>query len=115
MKGSPIIRVSLPVELRIANLVEDYGNFEKKELETCINKITKKLGGSNTALAIGMLYNNDLDGVTRIMLNYYDKSYQSLLERNKKNIIHTLVFSDSNPGMIAEKVISVLKKTPIDA
>ncbi len=115
MKGSPIIRISLPVELRIANLVEVYGKYEKKELETCINKIAKKLGGSNTALSIGMLYDNNLKGVAGIMLNYYDKSYRLLLERNKKNIIHTLEFSDNDPGMIAEKVISVLKNTSIDA
>ncbi len=114
MKNSPIMRLSLPVELRIENLVEDYGKYKKSELEICIHKITKKLGGVNTELSIKRLYDNDLEGVARMMLNYYDKSYRSLLEKNKKNIFHTLEIADNNPSIIAKKIAAVLKTVSIN-
>jgi len=114
MKISPIIRISLPVELRVENLVEDYGKNEKSVLEICIQKITKKLGGANTELSIKMLYDNNLEGVAGLMLNYYDKSYRTLLEKNKKNIVHTLEIDYKSPQMIAEKVIAVHKSISID-
>jgi len=104
MKQSRIIRISLPLEERVKNLVLEYGKYELQELEACILKIEKKLGGLSTKKSIEALHENHLDQAARAMLLYYDKSYQFLLNRNKSNVHSVISFDKFEVSEMAKQI-----------
>ncbi len=104
MKQSRIIRISLPLEERVKNLVLEYGKYELQELEACILKIEKKLGGLSTKKSIEALHENHLDQVARAVLLYYDKSYQFLLNRNKSNVHSVISFDKFEVSEMAKQI-----------
>ncbi len=114
MKTSAVVYISVKLQDRIRNLVADYGRYDKSQLEACIRKIGKKLGGQHEKSAIASLQNGDLSTVAGILLHYYDKSYRFLLERKKINIIQTIEISDPDPKHIAAAILHKLKSAEIN-
>ena len=104
MKKSEIIRISLPIEERVKNLVVDYGKYKTEDLEACIHKIQKKLGGLATTKSVEALRKNQLDYVARTMLTYYDKSYRFLLSQNKSNVQQEIHFEKLNAKKMAKQI-----------
>jgi len=45
MRQAPVIKMEIDKKLRITRLVNEYAGFDKKYLENCIFKISKRLGG----------------------------------------------------------------------
>lgn len=113
MKKSPVIQLSVPLEIRINRLVKDYGNNDRDELKSCILKIERKLGGQNVKIAVEHLELGDLASVARMLLNYYDKSYRFQLEGKIENIINTVESEDGYPDSIAENIIRKLEGVEI--
>lgn len=106
MRESQVIFLEASVEKRVNNILEDYGNYSQENLINSINKISKKLGGLDTKLAIEAVNQNDLKTACEILLKYYDKLYlYSLNKRTHKNIIYIPVEENSNIE-IAKKIIS---------
>ena len=113
MKSSPLISLSIPLKARIDRLVKDYGKNDRSELEACIRKIERKLGGQNVHAAIEQLHNGDLASVAALMLRYYDKSYQLLINRKETNIIARIGPDETDPKSIANKIIQILEEVEI--
>ena len=113
MQRSPLLSLSIPLESRVTRLVKDYGIDNKTELEKCIRKIERKLGGQNMKAALESLDQGDLKSVARLMLNYYDKSYRFLLERKKENIIAKIQLEDANTTRIAEEIIKKFEEVDV--
>lgn len=107
MKASPIIKISVPFELRVARLVKDYGSADKIVLAKCIQNISQQLGPANYQDCMQMLSQNNLADVAAITLRYYDKAYN--YNHTKKNITTIIkIESDTDsPEVNAKKVKEV--------
>ncbi len=87
MKDAKMIRLNMPMELRVKRLVVDYGNSTIEQLRKPLLAIQKRLGGNYTQIAIQHLENGELDKVAEITLHYYDKAYEfGMAKRNIKNV-----------------------------
>ena len=75
LRNSPVIFIDVPLQHRINYLVADYGKEDLTELGKSILRIRENLGGANTKLAVDYLGQNDLENCCKILLDYYDKTY----------------------------------------
>jgi tRNA 2-selenouridine synthase len=105
---SRLIFTDMDRELRIRRLVEDYGSFTKQELKECIEKISKRLGGYNTQMAISSLDEGKFEIAAGISLQYYDKAYKFGLLQKKNSEIIEILFESSDSITNANKVLNVL-------
>jgi tRNA 2-selenouridine synthase len=81
MCESPLVVVSVPREVRLKRLTEEYGSADRDEFAKALQGITKKLGGQNYNAAIKELTLNNMSAAIDIILNYYDKAYANSLAR----------------------------------
>ncbi|MBN1251218.1 MAG: tRNA 2-selenouridine(34) synthase MnmH [Bacteroidales bacterium] len=87
IRNSIVVEISVPKAERIKWLVEEYANFDKKLLESAVLKISKRLGGLNTKLALDAITEGKFDIVADITLQYYDKAYQYGLSKRENKIL----------------------------
>lgn len=113
MSRSPIVMLDIPLEVRIGRLVEEYGNFPKRQLEAAIKKISKKLGGQNMKRACEALQKDRLEEVAEILLAYYDKSYRFLEQKRNQTIIATIKPPYVEPDRIAKHITESINATTL--
>lgn len=77
MKAAPSVEIVRPIDERLDILTEMYGDCDHMELIEATKRITKRLGGERAKAAIDLIDNNDLREACRIILDYYDRSYNS--------------------------------------
>lgn len=106
MRNSPVIRLLKSKENRIQNLVKNYGDLEISILEKSIQRISKRLGGLNTSMALKSLEDSDLYQVADICLNYYDKAYMSGLRHRDQKYILNLEADLQNEQQLIEDILS---------
>lgn len=109
MKRSDLYFMDIKAEERLKFLVVEYGNLPVDKLQESVLRITKRLGGLETQLAIAALQESDFKTCFKILLKYYDKYYQkSLLSKTEGNIIEVLAIKvDAKAN--AKKIIELLK------
>jgi len=76
MQSAPFVQLNPSLNLRVQQLVNDYGKFSKEDLSSALMRIGKKLGPQHLKGALEDLENNKLDAVAEKALVYYDKTYQ---------------------------------------
>ena len=108
MRNSNVLKVNIPKQKRIKWLVEEYAKFDKEMLETAVLKISKRLGGLNTKLAIEAINNEEFSEVADITLQYYDKAYNYGLSK-RENKIFELDLEGINHKENAKKVVEFFK------
>lgn len=109
MRQTTVVKLNIPWELRVQNLLEDYGTFDKNLLKASIDKIHKRLGDLNYRKAIDALESNDLKTTAEISLNYYDKAYNfGLSKREGQSILEFNAQTNKAPE-IAQKMLSFAK------
>lgn len=87
MRSSPVVFLDMTREERAKHLVNDYAKVDKTKLAESITRISKRLGGLNTKIALNHLEANKFYEVAMITLKYYDKYYlRGLNNREHKNI-----------------------------
>lgn len=97
MVKAPVVKVTLPKNIRIKRLVEEYGKYDRNTLRSAILKIQKRLGGLHTQQAIEALENDRLEEVADILLYYYDKSYQRCFNKKDTKFIKEILCSTDDP------------------
>lgn len=75
LRHSPGIIFETSAELRIQNLLEDYGDLPSDELEASVDRIRKRLGPQNADAAIASIRSGDIRSAIEMVLGYYDKFY----------------------------------------
>lgn len=75
MKEAECIHLNMPKEMRLKNLLKEYGRFDKELLKASTLKIKKRLGGLETTRTLEFLEAGDFEKAFEILLNYYDKLY----------------------------------------
>jgi len=113
MSLSRLVFVEMDKKIRISRLVEDYGKFSNEELNECILKISRKLGGQRAQAAIDFLEKGHTEAAADISLEYYDKTYNFGLSRKKNSEIITIPVVTANAQSNAREIIKVLKNKGI--
>jgi tRNA 2-selenouridine synthase len=107
MRLAPLFVVSINDEKRIENLLKDYGNANKEELAEPIKNLEKRLGNEKMKEALKNLEEGDLKAVTKIMLYYYDKTYDYALTQKETKNINLIDCRGLNENQIIEKILSI--------
>ena len=89
--GSPLVRIMVPLELRIENLVRDYAGTDRELLAEAIHRVGPKMGGDRMQDALKALYRGDYSHVAGLMLVYYDKAYEYSLSRRPEQPNYPLI------------------------
>jgi tRNA 2-selenouridine synthase len=112
MCNALMIKIETIREHRIKRLVDEYSKAEQSDLKIAILKISERLGGTNTHIALNALVTNDFEKIADLALSYYDKTYvHSVLKRNNKEV-YPVPFHNNDPeqsvALILEKIKSIL-------
>ncbi|MDH3493780.1 MAG: tRNA 2-selenouridine(34) synthase MnmH [Acidobacteriota bacterium] len=81
MKIAPVVEIVRSLEERLDILTEMYGETGIEELVAATMRIEKNLGGERTKAAIDLIRGRNLHEASRIILDYYDRSYSGHLKR----------------------------------
>lgn len=85
MRSKPVYFIDIPFEERLEYINSGYGKTDKELLINAIVRIKKRLGPLETKTAIGFLVEDNIKECFRILLQYYDKTYQKALQ-NRENL-----------------------------
>lgn len=83
MRNGKVKFITIPFEVRLKNIVEEYGNLPRQALHDGILRIQKRLGGLDTKNALAFLAQEDIVSCFRILLHYYDKQYDKGLQKRQ--------------------------------
>lgn len=105
IRSAPVFFLDIPRSVRIPHLVNTYSHFGDEKLETSILRISKRLGGLNTKLALEALKVKDYPEVARITLGYYDKYYEAGVSRRVPSSVHKLPSETIDTALNAELIL----------
>jgi tRNA 2-selenouridine synthase len=111
MRQSPVVKMEIDKQIRIKRLVNEYAGFDKKDLESCILKIAKRLGGQHVKWALDCLKKDRLEEVADITLTYYDKSYSFGVDSREENTIFPVQLDQDDPEKNAEIIIKFARES----
>lgn len=113
MRNCRVVRVEMPVKLRVERLVEDYASYPNEELIAATERITRRLGGQHAKKAIESIHNNDFATAIEIVLFYYDKAYNHGLSKRAPEKIHSIDVDTVDAKENAKKILHFLEKHKI--
>lgn len=105
IRTSPVVVVQVPLEDRVQNLVEDYGETPASELVEAFDRISKRLGRERAQMAIRSVENRDYANAARIALDYYDRAYDHGLSKRDPGTVHRIKVETSNVEALSEAVL----------
>lgn len=114
MRTAPVIYCNFPTEERLNFLVETYGHFAKEGVINSVNKITKRLGGQHAKAALEFYEAGNLYEATKIVLVYYDKSYNYGLSQRIPENIFELKMDRISPAENAQEILRFTKNITIN-
>jgi tRNA 2-selenouridine synthase len=110
MQDTPVIVLGMDLRTRIPRLMEEYSEYPPELLKESIMRISKRLGGDNTHMAIKAIEEGNIKLAIEISLNYYDKAYQfGLKKKDGKYIINVSTDTDDIESN-ARKVLEAAAK-----
>lgn len=110
IRQSTLINIELPFDVRLAVSLENYTTKETKDLQKAFHNIRKRLGGQNLQNALTFLEKGSLKEAASIALNYYDKQYQYMLDKNESPCIKYLKFERDEPERTADYLIEFVNR-----
>ncbi|MDZ4707976.1 MAG: tRNA 2-selenouridine(34) synthase MnmH [Saprospiraceae bacterium] len=111
MRASPLYFLDIPKTIRIPYLIESYAHQGDEKLALSILRISKKLGGANTKLAIQALHRKDYEQVADLVLYYYDKSYETGLSMRDTSRVIRIHSETIDPVTNAQLILQYKLKT----
>ena len=79
IRKKPVFFIDIPFEERLAFIIEQYGSLDKEKLVSAVIRIQKRLGPLETKNVLGFLHEENIRDAFRILLQYYDKTYDKAL------------------------------------
>lgn len=92
LRSSSLIKINVPLDIRVNRLVADYGNVNTADLLSATEKITTKLGGQHFKAAKENLLQNNLSTTASILLTYYDKAYDKAIASRENQVLTQIDF-----------------------
>ncbi|MFZ2285770.1 MAG: tRNA 2-selenouridine(34) synthase MnmH [Bacteroidales bacterium] len=112
MQAAPVIALMMSLETRMPRLLEEYTTFPADRIEASVMKISKRLGGDRTREALDALKRGDYSTAIRIMLEYYDRSYNyGLSKRAAGQVVYVNTDTDDvvvNAAKVTEAARGIL-------
>ena len=90
MREAPLYFLEISFEERLRHIVEEYGGLEPEKMMQAIQRISKRLGGLETKMALEAMSQQRLEDCFRILLTYYDKWYRKGLH-NRPALVQQLI------------------------
>ena len=109
-RESPIFVVERTSKQRINRLVNDYGQFRKKDLINAFKKIEKRLGGQHLKAALEAIEVGDAERACTIALSYYDKAYSRSTMNNGFTMATSINTAKMTDKQVAQKLILIATK-----
>jgi tRNA 2-selenouridine synthase len=95
MQAAPVIALMMSIDTRLPRLLQEYASFPAGQIIDSIVKISRRLGGDKTKLALEAVKTGDFPTAIRITLEYYDKSYNYGLSRRASGQV-IFVYTDTD-------------------
>jgi len=105
MNAAPMVRMDMPLDIRVNKLVVTYAAFPKTELIEAFERIRKRLGGQHIKAAVEAIEQDDFAAAAEIALRYYDKAYAMTQSKRASELIIPVEISFDNVGKAAEILI----------
>ena len=108
LRQQTVFFIDIPFEERLAFIIAHYGSLNKEKLVNAIIRIQKRLGPLETKTAIGFILEENIRDAFRILLTYYDKTYnKSMLNRENPELLLNKIPLDSVDSIInTEKLLA---------
>jgi tRNA 2-selenouridine synthase len=100
-----LLKVNLPVSIRIQRLVNEYAGFDKSLLEDVLVHLKQNMGTLQSKLALDALNRDDFETVASLTLEYYDKTYENALGKRPVRVIHNIDFESMDMEVNASRLI----------
>lgn len=104
--------IELPDDERITHLCNIYADFPPAELEASVGAIHSRLGGDRTKATIEALHHGNFAEACRIILSYYDRTYQKCMAAHPPENITLHPFLKLEPRAIAAALITATHPSP---
>jgi len=105
MNTSPMVRMDMPIEIRVNKLVATYAGFPKSNLVEALERIRKRLGGQHLKAAVEALERDDFAVAAEIALRYYDKAYAMTQSKRAPELILPVEILVDDAAKAAEELI----------
>ena len=83
-------------EIRLQNLVEEYGSLNKEFLIECTQRIRKRLGPDQTKKAILAIEEDRMDDFVKHVIVYYDKTYKKGIESRLQSLVIPVLLNNQD-------------------
>ena len=105
MKQSPLIFMDVERKFRVPKLVKEYAMYDAGLLQKAIMKISEKLGGLSTKLALEALERKGFAQTIELVLAYYDKAYLAGTEKRNPSGVFRLEVNSTDAAENASKLM----------
>ena len=110
MKSAPLLMLDVPAEVRVERLVKEYAGFDNQLLLDALDKISQPMGGIGVAEAKTKIRENNYAPAIRLVLAYYDKTYQKGLTRYSKREVTEVKTETGSALLNAELLMKIVEK-----
>ena len=107
MRQATTYDILVPLEERIAHIINEYGTFETKILAECTRKLERKLGNLRMQQAVDFLMNKELNAWVFMLLEYYDTTYLYNKEQRDKTTVIQVQTNRNNFREIANMLVQL--------
>lgn len=107
MREAMVYRISIPKELRVNRLVNDYAGFGNDVIREALDKIERRLGLDTYKVCVNALAENDYARIADLTLAYYDKAYLIQNQRRDNSSIVDISFDYDNPAQAAAVLLKM--------
>jgi tRNA 2-selenouridine synthase len=104
--------IELPAGERVNHLCRGYAGFPPAQLAACVEAIRPRLGGDRATAAAEAIRSGDFAAACRLILAYYDRTYQAGLAANPPERLTLHSFPKLEPRRIAAALIQASHPTP---
>jgi len=105
MLNGILLKINLPVGIRIQRLVKEYACFDKSILEEVLLHLKQNMGTLHCKLAMEALSRDDYEAVAALTLEYYDKTYENALHNRPVREIHPIYLESTDMNENAAHVL----------
>jgi tRNA 2-selenouridine synthase len=105
IRSAPLVVLDVPFETRVQRLVREYAG-SNDELNVAIRRIERRLGNLRMNQALQAVADGDRAAAARILLAYYDESYEAGIMKRKAG---TVVRVDASGDVLSELIRQIIK------
>ncbi|MDP5169611.1 MAG: tRNA 2-selenouridine(34) synthase MnmH [Bacteroidia bacterium] len=112
MIKSPVIKLEVPKQFRVENLVNDYAGGDPQLAEEALLRIAKRMDGKMVKIAIEALHQGDYATTADLALAYYDRTYTHSINKKPHHLIFPLPLDHHDADTTADQLLDMRSQLP---